>query len=88
MEGDSAVVTDCYACKVAETHPLTKLRGNADCVSCDARALAAQFGGLPFETVTSVLTRAWPEVKKFREGRSLFWMWAKLIDEAKAKVET
>lgn len=78
-------MSDCYACKVAETHPGTTLRGHADCISCDARALAAQFAGLPHDVVTSVLTRAWPETKAFRTGRSLFWMWAKRFDEAKGK---
>lgn len=74
-------MTDCYACKVAETHPLTKLRGNADCVSCDARALAREFGGLPRETTDAVMRQAWPEVAGFDKGRPLFWMWYRAIDE-------
>lgn len=75
---------DCYACKVGETHPATTLR-SPGCQSCDSRLLAAQFGGLPHDVVTSVLVKAWPETKAFRTGRSLFWMWTGRIEAAKAK---
>jgi hypothetical protein len=83
---EGLVMTEpCYACTVAQVHPATKLRGHADCISCDARALAREFGGLPIDTTTRVMTQAWPEVQQFRRGRALFWSWAQRIEEARLR---
>ena len=77
------VVTDCYGCKVAETHQATALRGNADCISCDARALALEYGGKQRSQTEPALRLAWQDIATFNRGRPLFWAWIRRIDEAR-----
>jgi hypothetical protein len=81
-------MTDCYACKVAETHPNTTLRGPAGCMGCDSRALALVYGGMQREQIDPVMHLAWPDTKAFREGRRMFWNWVQKIEQARERNET
>lgn len=74
---------NCYACEKDKDRPALKFRGPRSCVNCDARELAISHGGKAPEDVDTAMHEKWPETKTFRQGRTLFWNWVRVIEEAK-----
>lgn len=73
----------CYACEKAQDRPNLKFRGPPGCIGCDARQLALTYGGMNHEAITTAMHRQWPTTAEFKQGRNLFWIWVKRLNEAK-----
>lgn len=76
-------MTDCDACGRAQQNPLTG-RFNADCMPCEARALARSPAAHAREAdpalIQEAMRKAWPEEAKYRQGRALVWEWLQKFD--------
>lgn len=84
----------CKPCQEAEKSPYLCGSYQAQCSSCEARAIVKSPHGsqalkdalLGHPGALQVLMRQlWPAPDQYRQGRVLTYKWAKLIDEAKEK---
>jgi len=75
----------CTACTEAEADPLGHREQRADCLSCDARGIAREYGdGKPSRAI-EVMSLTWTDAKTFQRGRSHYFWWRGLLNEAKEK---